>query len=149
MCHIENVVRSKFLNHFLFFQNFVYLWGTFFDGLWEESEIIKEEWYLLISPCLITLPFFIFFAEKRVNSHKKHFLWGEDLSVRGNDNGELVLIFSEVVFVWLATGCQILFAVSDAQYCMLFWLPTISRIICVRAGVSHFLNAMLSIHLEV
>lgn len=51
----------------------------------------------------MTLPFIIvFFAEKCVNSNKTFsvgFLWGVDLPVRGGDD-ELVLSFSEVVFVW-------------------------------------------------
>lgn len=50
----------------------------------------------------MTLPFLIvFFAENCVNSHKTFsvgFLWGEDLPVRDDDD-ELVLTFSEVVFV--------------------------------------------------
>lgn len=58
----------------------------------------------------MTLPFLIvFFAEKCVNSHKTFsvgFLWGEDLPVRGDDD-ELVLIYSEVVFVQLVARCQL------------------------------------------
>lgn len=73
MCHIENVVRSKVPNHFFFFSSTLCLLsvGDIFEGSWEESEIIKDIWHLINSPCLMTLPFLIvFFAEKCVNSHK-------------------------------------------------------------------------------
>lgn len=117
--------------------------GNIFEGLGEESEILKDIWYLFNSPCLMTLPFLIvFFADKCVNSPKTFsvgFLWGEDLPGRGDDD-ELVLIFSEVVFVRLVARCQLLVSVSGAQYCMWFWLPTIwsvSQIIVFACTKNH------------